>query len=337
MPFPFNGGLAKLERRSIMRSNKGFTLIEILVAFVVLIIVSVSLMQAFAVSARLNRRAYDTDKATALATKIQEVFRRDSSRFRGGSVAYLEANVEEMAGCTSALSSGGTENCITQYLNKNWLPAASESERSYEVRAVIAYSSSGTAENSYYPDYYARWDLDSSDTSAPAYDSDGNIIPLYCDLTVEENGANPTLTLIKRGAAGSLHYALNASYTSGGDLVLVIGNNGRVINTKLIVTVYNNTTTYNDCLSSPPVGIALYLLDAPDGNCVYNSKKGENETAVTFVSAEGYTKTSILASRDDDYLTDTMTITITRLSDGAVLADSKATGYYKYSETSGAS
>ncbi len=159
---------------------------------------------------------------------------------------------------------------------------------------------------------------------------------LYYDLTVEENGANPTLTLTRRGTAAPLPYTLNASYSGGGALVLVIGNKGKVINTKLTVTVYNNTTTYNDCESSPPKGVDIYLLDAPDGNLVYNSEKGRYETAITVIAAEGYIKSSILASRNADDLTDTMTITITRLSDSMVLADSMVTGYYKYSETSGA-
>ncbi len=141
-------------------------MIEILVAFVVLIIVSASLMQAFVVSARLNRRAYDTDKATALATRIQEVFRRDTSKFRGGSAEYLASCVEEMMGCFSVSSNDGSESTITQYLNNNWLPSASESERKYEVRAVVKYLKSGTAENSYYPDYYARWDFDPTETPA---------------------------------------------------------------------------------------------------------------------------------------------------------------------------
>lgn len=46
--------------------------IEVLVSFVVLAIVGGALLQTFVSSTKINRRAYDTDKASALVVQVQD-------------------------------------------------------------------------------------------------------------------------------------------------------------------------------------------------------------------------------------------------------------------------
>ena len=60
------------------QSNKGFTLVEVLVAIVILAIIVVPLLSAFVVSARTNAKARQTMRATTLAQNIMEELKAHS-------------------------------------------------------------------------------------------------------------------------------------------------------------------------------------------------------------------------------------------------------------------
>jgi prepilin-type N-terminal cleavage/methylation domain-containing protein len=296
-----------------MKSNKGFTLIEVLVAFVVLVLISAALLQTFVVSAKLNRRAYDIDKATALAVRIQEVFRRDTSQFRDGDISYLEANVDEMLGAdnvfTYTISPDTKEiqpisNMIKQYLDSDWKSTA-DTNAPYLISVDIAYGKNDLSEDSYYPDANLVFflDLASYKTDVASYSPS----PIYIEITANDENAMSTYTDKK----------IPTTYTSSvtGDIVLVLDNKGVKIDTDVNIIIYNDSSKK----------IKLYVLDAPQVS-------SPNEVKIVKDLCDGLYEYSIVPSSDFSELTDTMTVAITR-RDGTVLAKSSVTGYYKYDET----
>ena len=62
----------KKEMLNQKQSNKGFTLVEVLVAIMILAIIVVPLLSAFVVSARTNAKARQTMRATTLAQNVME-------------------------------------------------------------------------------------------------------------------------------------------------------------------------------------------------------------------------------------------------------------------------
>ena len=64
--------MKKQENCNRLQSNKGFTLVEVLVAILVLSIILVPLLSAFVVSANTNAKARRTLRATTLAQNVME-------------------------------------------------------------------------------------------------------------------------------------------------------------------------------------------------------------------------------------------------------------------------
>ena len=64
--------MRKLKNSNRFKSNKGFTLVEVLVAIAVLAIILVPLLSAFVVSANTNAKARQTLRATTLAQNVME-------------------------------------------------------------------------------------------------------------------------------------------------------------------------------------------------------------------------------------------------------------------------
>ena len=62
-------------KTSVKLNNKGLSLVEVLVCVAILAIIFVPLMNTFMTSSRLNKKANDTQTATALAQKIAEEFK----------------------------------------------------------------------------------------------------------------------------------------------------------------------------------------------------------------------------------------------------------------------
>ncbi len=57
------------------KSNRGFTLIEVVVAFAVLAIISGTLLQIFVTATQVNQNAFEIDKASAIAVEAIERFK----------------------------------------------------------------------------------------------------------------------------------------------------------------------------------------------------------------------------------------------------------------------
>ncbi len=77
-----------------IKGNKGFTLVEIIVALAILALLSGTLLQVFVLSTDMNSRADDMDRANVLATSIAENFKSGANAidfFNGQSVSVFSA------------------------------------------------------------------------------------------------------------------------------------------------------------------------------------------------------------------------------------------------------
>ncbi|QZY55263.1 type IV pilus modification PilV family protein [Crassaminicella profunda] len=68
----------------MLKNNKGFTLLEVIIAITILAMVVGTLLRSFAFSAKLNKRAYDTDMANALALSEAEKIKKDCAMYMVG-------------------------------------------------------------------------------------------------------------------------------------------------------------------------------------------------------------------------------------------------------------
>ncbi|MCT4618474.1 MAG: prepilin-type N-terminal cleavage/methylation domain-containing protein [Marinisporobacter sp.] len=67
----------------MFKNNKGFTLLEVIIAISILAMVVGTLLRSFAFSAKLNKRAYDTNMANALALSEAEEIKKDCEAYIG--------------------------------------------------------------------------------------------------------------------------------------------------------------------------------------------------------------------------------------------------------------
>ncbi|NLT57966.1 MAG: prepilin-type N-terminal cleavage/methylation domain-containing protein [Clostridiales bacterium] len=127
-------------------AQKGFTLVEVVVSFAVLAIVSGALLQMFVVSASVNRRAYDTDKASALAVQIQELFKQNPDYIDPDVIA---TKLDELG---DAAEDPLDPNAIVAELTGSWQAPVSGETGAFEVRITRESTASGTESSGYYPD-----------------------------------------------------------------------------------------------------------------------------------------------------------------------------------------
>lgn len=108
--------------------NKGFTLVEVVVSFAVLAIISGTLLQIFVTSGIVNQRTYELDKANALATQLLERFKAMPSD--ADVITYPELN-----GATRSSDLAGIH--YEQYLDRTWQPTTF-ANREYVIQILTS-------------------------------------------------------------------------------------------------------------------------------------------------------------------------------------------------------
>lgn len=115
----------KLFMTNKIKGNKGFTLIEIIVALAILALLSGSLLQSFVLSAQMNSKADDIDKANMLATSIVE-------NFKAGTNAITFKNYEA-------------------FYKRNWTLTDDSTEGAYRLTVTITPKSTPGGNNVFTP------------------------------------------------------------------------------------------------------------------------------------------------------------------------------------------
>ncbi len=106
--------------RTLANNNSGFTLIEVIISIAVISMVSVTLLQMFSVSARVNREAYDMDTAKSICVETSEKYKIDptsSSKF----LASFDATEEVMG-------ERYYERYYRKYYDESWSDAVTPGE-----------------------------------------------------------------------------------------------------------------------------------------------------------------------------------------------------------------
>ena len=263
----------------IMKNGqKGFTLIEVAVAFAVLALVSGTLLQMFIVSAKVNHQAYEIDKANALAVKIQEVFKENPSQIDVTGFA-------ELVGASK--TPNGTTTAISAYLDKDWQATTTTVSAFYHVDLLVATTGTSILENSgYYPSNGQIWHLNPG-------------IYSY-DLLIDQDVviANQLLVQLPGGLpVGQIPLAKG--------IPIIIDNNGVPINNLTTIKVTNSSAT----------PVSIYILDA------------SSTTAVAVNVVQGVCNYSVLPSELQEVKNQIIELTITRMSDGMLLATSTGSTY----------
>ena len=96
-----------------LNDNKGFTLVEVMIAILVLALASGFIAEMFLVSARVNQRAQDIDSSVMQAIGIIETFKKQSSPQLLAEDAFFEG---------AFLQQEGNVLVITGYYDASWQP-----------------------------------------------------------------------------------------------------------------------------------------------------------------------------------------------------------------------
>lgn len=191
------------------KGQNGFTLIEVIVSFAVLAIVSGAILQMFVVSTNVNRRAYDVDKANAIAVKVQEAFKQDPSSIK----VTDEGAVPELIG---AFLDGST---ISASFDKDWNPVSfGAPEALYTLTAARTLGSPNEESNSYHPP-----------------ESEADFIWRFGTLSEYDLIINESRAQLVGGTPPGEQTILNE------DAILMINNGGVPIESDTTINVFNNT------------------------------------------------------------------------------------------------
>lgn len=127
-----------------IKGNKGFTLVEIIVALAILALLSGTLLQVFVLSSDMNSRADDMDRANVLATSIAEDFKSGANAiafFNGQNISAFK---------TEEFSNTGGSLQYTQNYNNNWgrIPKTDiTTQRAFSLTAKVEQISTASAGN----------------------------------------------------------------------------------------------------------------------------------------------------------------------------------------------
>lgn len=286
-----------------IRKTEGFTLIEVIVSIAILSIISVALIQMFAVSARTNGKTYAMDKANALCTETAEQFKADPGF--PGAVG---------SGFAPEQSETGPGTVYTRYLDRDFdctegpVPAV---DSVYKLDVTVTTASAITTKAFNYPD------------AAFSYDLTGDT-----DMALNLNG--PALVVSVGGndtpvVAGKIIYTADsaspseAPAISGSALIPVHLNCKTLITSSAAVNIENNVKTVKTADGKEYRAVAdIYLCDVPPGATVtVNAAEG--------IVARQAKPVSTLGSQNIMY---TAGIKITKLSDSSVLAENNVEKYW---------
>ena len=278
-----------LKRR--LAIQKGFTLIEVLVSFAVLAIVGGALMQTFVVSTKINRRAYDTDKASALVVHVQDSFKGTSAggwNPIGEIPEFAHATVTSSAGVVATVAAITT---WTAQLNSDWLATATPADAWYACTAELTEGVPLSENGAYYPEADVAFDL--PDTLFVA--------PMTLTLQMRESGGQYVVSLNGSG--------LSATTAIASDVIVHIHNNGVPFAQNLILNMTNQT------VGTPSPKMDVYVFDQAAGN------------TLTVSPDQGLSSYTAVDRSQGESIHRYLRSTLTRLSDGTVLGDANGESY----------
>lgn len=215
----------------MFKSNKGFTLVEVVAAFAVLAIISVSLLQMFLSSALANTKASDMDKANTLSVKIGEEFKVNPDNLKLNDMNNVINRVtgvgpDPLSDTTSV--SGMTILTYTRYLNSGFYIEGAPDQQRYKLTVKLTFPTIPNAmESSYYPS--VSWTGAMDPSVNPVYNLDINNGSGGSDLTkftVSLTG-NTTSSEIDIPSDGVIPIKLQSDKNDTGNISLFISNNAR--------------------------------------------------------------------------------------------------------------
>lgn len=288
-----------------IRKNDGFTLIEVIVSIAILAIISVALMQMFAVSARSNGKTYAMDKANALCTETAEHFKADPG-FPGAAES----------GFTQASSETGTGTVYTRYLNRDFVYTAGPGpagDSVYRLDVKVTTTSAITTTAFYYPDAAYVCTLQSSETNI-TLESTGSALAI--NVNGFSNVIDPGKIIYRSGTSAST----GASITAGDALIPIQLYLSSSATSSPEVNIINKVKTVANAADEKEYKAVadIYLCDVPP------------ETTVKVKAAEGVVarQSSPVSTADSENIMYTAAIKITKLSDASVLAENYAEKYW---------
>lgn len=286
-----------------MRRQSGFTLVEVVVSFAVLAIISGTLMQIFVTSGIVNQKTYETDKANALSTQILERFKATPE----------DAQIEvypELIGANKSSDLAGIH--YYQYLDRNWQPTTFD-DRIYIIEIVTTNPvPKDNGEMSFYqePVYSSNFTPVSGGTyTIEVLNPLGNTQELYFQIT---GGTNPTAinyANIKDGVVSAL-FTATTPFTGPNPININIQNKAKIKldgNGKYDITGTEEDFEFAVFISGVPENLAN--LDFTSGSFMGYSSYG-------FVSVDTV----------DTYLKK-MEIKVIRVKDNAILIETEASKY----------
>ncbi len=112
---------------AVIRSEKGFTLIEVIISIAALSLISVFILQMFIISSRLSRDADDIDNAALAAQSVCEMLRLpDTAAVVATDVNYSKAVLEKKDTGTS----------LVMYYDAAWISCEPGANARYRVQAT---------------------------------------------------------------------------------------------------------------------------------------------------------------------------------------------------------
>ncbi len=284
----------------------GFTLVEVVVSFAVLAILSGALMQMFVVSTRINRKAYDTDKASALTVHLQETFKADlAGTWSPVSTApeFGLANVTSSAGVVSTIAAITT---WTAWMDSDWNAVGNVADAWYEGIVELTQENPVPESGAYYPD--ADWVFQLPE-SLPASGFTLNLRLSSSDVspysyTAYLNGAG----ISESGTFGKKQHP-----------VIQINHNGIGFILPLTIEIDNRAVFRDNAgvsLGNPE--LEVYLLDHD------NPVPG----VLDFVRIQGASAYSAINRSLGKQYANWMTSRVTRISDGTILGETASQAYH---------
>lgn len=269
-------------------AQKGFTLVEVVISFAVLAVVSGALLQMFVVSTNVNRRAYDTDKANALAVRIQEAFKQNPALVDPDDLTALKTAFPELGNAVTD-STDPDHPVISAELNLEWGASAGAADDAFEVQLKKVSANPGDFEeesSGYYPeetDPDPEWVLDTAQ-------NDLSFALVGPDIQASMGGKT---VLLGENHSLILHY--------GAD-----GGTG----TFKTLNVTNSTDVY----------VRVYVVEVPE-------RESPSDLPLVVNPIEGPYECSEIGSQTGKAAADTLTVTITRKSDGTDFAVNQSMRY----------
>ena len=185
-----------------IENNKGFSIVELIIAVAIFAIASVPLIQAFSRAGFTNRSAQFTQNATSVAEAAMEKIKAESLKELGGGgdnfydtgtgkspdfFAKESMTSDEIDACNSYLS--GKRSLVQEsegfYVYHESDVSADGSEDKYEVVATIDTTESTTKE-------YSKGSVGDPYTDTDAADANSAVLPVLTQIDKEKNAAIST-------------------------------------------------------------------------------------------------------------------------------------------------